>query len=257
MPSATTTSRRRIFSRRSIPAIARLAWLGREELATLVDRVDLALGVSDYNREELEELGFDETMVVPLLVDTARLTTPRRARRSDRLLRTDWRTSCSSAGSRRTRRSKTTSGWPSTSSATWTCTIVSSSSGETTPCRGTAGAIRGMVRRVPDAARAVLVHRDRCPNVELAAYYRNAHAYVSLSEHEGFCVPLVEAMAMDVPMLAYAAAAVPETLGGAGVMFAPKDLEVAAELLGQLVYDQDFRAAIIAGQRTRRLRLQS
>ena len=55
------------------------------------------------------------------------------------------------------------------------------------------------------------------PDDELAAYYRHAHAYVSLSEHEGFCAPLVEAMAMDVPVLAYAAAAVPETLGGAGV----------------------------------------
>ncbi len=64
------------------------------------------------------------------------------------------------------------------------------------------------------------------PDVELAAYYRNAHAYVSLSEHEGFCAPLVEAMTMDVPVLAYAAAAVPETLGGAGVSFAPKDLEI-------------------------------
>ena len=61
--------------------------------------------------------------------------------------------------------------------------------------------------------------RAPCPIDELAAYYRNAHAYVSLSEHEGFCVPLVEAMAMDVPVLAYARAAVPETLGGAGVSF--------------------------------------
>ena len=75
------------------------------------------------------------------------------------------------------------------------------------------------------------------PDDELAAYYRHAHAYVSLSEHEGFCAPLVEAMAMDVPVLAYAAAAVPETLGGAGVSFAPKDLEYAAELLGGLIYD--------------------
>ena len=45
-------------------------------------------------------------------------------------------------------------------------------------------------------------------------------------------MPLVEAMAADVPVLAYAAGAVPETLGGAGVLFAPKDLEVAAEMLG-------------------------
>jgi glycosyltransferase involved in cell wall biosynthesis len=87
---------------------------------------------------------------------------------------------------------------------------------------------------------------------ELAAYYRHAHAYVSLSEHEGFCAPLVEAMAMDVPILAYAEAAVPETLGGAGVAFAPKDREVAAELLGGLIYDEPFRQGVLAGQRQRR-----
>ena len=89
------------------------------------------------------------------------------------------------------------------------------------------------------------------PDVELAAYYRNAHAYVSLSEHEGFCAPLVEAMSMDVPVLAYAGAAVPETLGGAGVAFAPKDLEYAAELLGALIYDEPVREAVLAGQRRR------
>src|SRR5918911_1278183 len=72
------------------------------------------------------------------------------------------------------------------------------------------------------------------PDEELAIYYRHAAVYVSLSEHEGFCAPLLEAMAADVPVLAYAAAAVPETLGGAGVQFAPKEPEFAAELLGAL-----------------------
>jgi glycosyltransferase involved in cell wall biosynthesis len=86
---------------------------------------------------------------------------------------------------------------------------------------------------------------------ELAVYYRRAAVYISLSEHEGFCAPLVEAMAADVPVLAYAAAAVPETLGGAGVQFAPKDLEYAAELAGALAFDDDLRARVIAGQRTR------
>jgi glycosyltransferase involved in cell wall biosynthesis len=79
------------------------------------------------------------------------------------------------------------------------------------------------------------------PDEDLAAFYRWSDAYVSLSEHEGFCVPLVEAMAADVPIVAYAAGAVPETLGGAGILFAPKDLEVAAELLGSVVYDHDVR----------------
>jgi glycosyltransferase involved in cell wall biosynthesis len=89
------------------------------------------------------------------------------------------------------------------------------------------------------------------PDADLATFYRTANAYVSLSEHEGFCVPLLEAMAMDVPVLAFAAGAVPETLGGAGVLFAPKDLEYAAELLGVLAYDRPFRRAVIEGQRAR------
>ena len=89
------------------------------------------------------------------------------------------------------------------------------------------------------------------PDEELAVYYRHAAVYMSMSEHEGFCAPLVEAMAADVPILAYAAAAVPETLGGAGVQFAPKDLEQAAELAGALVFDEDFRRGVIAGQRRR------
>jgi glycosyltransferase involved in cell wall biosynthesis len=86
---------------------------------------------------------------------------------------------------------------------------------------------------------------------ELAVYYRHAAVYLSLSEHEGFGVPLVEAMAADVPVLAYAAAAVPDTLGGAGVQFAPKDLECAAELLGSLAFDDRLREQVIAGQRRR------
>ena len=87
------------------------------------------------------------------------------------------------------------------------------------------------------------------PDEDLAAFYRWADAYVSLSEHEGFCVPLVEAMAADVPILAYAAGAVPETLGGSGLLFSPKDLEVAAEMLGMLVYDRPLRQRVLAGQR--------
>jgi glycosyltransferase involved in cell wall biosynthesis len=89
------------------------------------------------------------------------------------------------------------------------------------------------------------------PEVDLATYYRTASVYVSLSEHEGFCVPLLEAMAADVPVLAYASTAVPDTLGGAGVSFAPKDLEFAAELLGELTFNDDMRARVIDRQRQR------
>jgi glycosyltransferase involved in cell wall biosynthesis len=81
--------------------------------------------------------------------------------------------------------------------------------------------------------------------------HQHADVYISLSEHEGFCVPLVEAMAADVPVLAYAKAAVPETLGGAGVLFAEKNLELEAELLDELAFNDALRDQIIEGQRRR------
>jgi glycosyltransferase involved in cell wall biosynthesis len=95
------------------------------------------------------------------------------------------------------------------------------------------------------------VFTGQVPDEDLAVYYRRAAVYVSLSDHEGFCVPLVEAMATDVPILAYATTAVPDTLGGAGLQFTPKDLEVAAEMLNALAFDDSLRAQVIAGQRRR------
>src|SRR5262249_36116439 len=66
--------------------IARIAAIGRQELATLADRVDLGLGDSDYNRRELDALGFRETDVLPIFVDTARLTSAPRRPAIERLL---------------------------------------------------------------------------------------------------------------------------------------------------------------------------
>src|SRR5688572_18103319 len=66
--------------------ICRLAWLGRHELATLAERTDLALGDSEYNRQELEALGFGATGVLPILVDTTRLTAAPRVPAIDHLL---------------------------------------------------------------------------------------------------------------------------------------------------------------------------
>ena len=58
---------------------------------------------------------------------------------------------------------------------------------------------------------------------QLLAHYRAADVFVSLSEHEGFCVPLVEAMHFGVPTVAFASTAVPETVGDATLLLADKD----------------------------------
>ncbi len=230
--------------------LVRMCQLGREQLGEMADRTDLALGVSEYNRSELEALGFPRTGVLPIAVDTDRLRRAPAVPSLDAML-----------------------GEPFAN-----ILFV----GRIAPNKKIEDIIRlaehykryvdfayrfifvGRYDAVPryyDTVRGLIAEyrmlNDRfwftgpVPDAELAAYYRHAHAYVSLSEHEGFCVPLIEAMAMDVPVLAYGAAAVPETLGGAGVCFAPKDLEYAAEWLGALVYDEPVRSKVIAGQRAR------
>ena len=86
---------------------------------------------------------------------------------------------------------------------------------------------------------------------ELNAYYGVAKAFLCLSDHEGFCIPLLEAMAHDVPVVAFAAGAVPETLDGAGVLLGEKRHDLIAEVLGRVAEDEPLRAAILKGQRER------
>lgn len=91
-------------------------------------------------------------------------------------------------------------------------------------------------------------------DAKLNAYYRTAHLFWSMSEHEGFCVPLIEAMWFDVPVLAFKSSAVPETLGDAAVMFDQKeDLGEIAALARVLTVDRSTRERIFKAQRKRRL----
>jgi glycosyltransferase involved in cell wall biosynthesis len=86
---------------------------------------------------------------------------------------------------------------------------------------------------------------------QLAAYYRTASVYVCLSEHEGFCQPLVESMRFELPIIAYASTAVPGTLGGAGILIQQKHYPVLAELIHLLVTDRAIRESVIASQTER------
>jgi len=228
----------------------RLAALGRRELASLVGHVDLALGDSAFNRAELDALGFAPTGVMPIAVNTARLTNaPPRPALEEALsdeLRNILFVGRIAPNKRIEDHIKLAEHYKRYVDEHYRFIFVGR---------------HDVVPRYHRTIRALVVEYKMrpeqflftgpVPDEDLAAYYRMADVYVSLSEHEGFCVPLLEAMAADVPVLAYAAGAVPETLGGAGVLFSPKDLEHAAELVGALIYDEDLRDAVIAGQRRR------
>jgi glycosyltransferase involved in cell wall biosynthesis len=97
---------------------------------------------------------------------------------------------------------------------------------------------------------AVHFHGSVSP-AELAAHYRAADAFVCLSEHEGFCVPLLEAWHHRLPVVAFAAAAVPETLGGAGLLLAEKGPVTVAAALHRVLSDAGLKTRLIAAGQAR------
>jgi glycosyltransferase involved in cell wall biosynthesis len=234
------------------PALCRLAALGRAELGSLAARTDLALGDSEYNRRELETLGFPRTGVMPIAIDTARITGAPRRPALERILG-DGLANFLFVGrivpnKRIEDHIRLAEHYKRYVSVDYRFVFV----GRYDALPRYDAAVRALILEY-DMPPDRFVFTGPVPDEDLAAYYRMATAYISLSEHEGFCVPLLEAMAAGVPVLAYAAAAVPDTLGGAGLQFFPKDLEHAAELLGLLTFDEALRARVLAGQRRRLL----
>lgn len=86
---------------------------------------------------------------------------------------------------------------------------------------------------------------------ELKAFYQEADLYVCMSEHEGFCVPLLEAMNFGVPIVAFGSTAIPETLADAGVVVAQKDPAKLAELINICISRNEIREPLIVAGRKR------
>jgi len=224
--------------------------LGRRVLP-LLTRCDLALGDSDYNRRELVRAGCaeDRTGVLPIFLPQAHFDALPVAR--------DLRADLDAAG-----------------------TINLLTVGRVAPNKAIEDAIRIFAvyhrainprsrlyvvgsRYLPayDAALDELVadlgledsvvFTGRVPDAELKTYFLGAHVYLATSLHEGFCVPIVEAMHFGLPILARRAAAMPETLADAGVLFTRLGYEEVAEMVHLLVTDVSLRTRIIDRQRAR------
>lgn len=220
---------------------------GRDELKHLAKSVCLAVAHSEFSRHDLLAAGFEHTVTLPVLVpDTLSTIQPD----SDTIARFD-------------------DGWTNLLSV-----------GRLAPNKRHEDAIKTLYayRRINPNARLLLVGTSQnleryvewlhgftrslnlsefvifCGHVsdaELAAYYRLANVLLSMSEHEGFCIPLVEAMRLAVPVVAYRSSAIPETLGGAGVLIRSKNYAVIAELLEQLRTHESFRKQIVSLQSRR------
>jgi glycosyltransferase involved in cell wall biosynthesis len=224
--------------------LVKLCFRGRRELTAYTSRCDLALGDSEYNRVELEGLGFRDTGVLPVVPDFSHLDVP-----------------------------------PDTLSAAafddgWTNVMFV---GRVIPNKKFEDAIRAFhvyrTRHNPRSRLLLvgsysgfekyfgmlqsLIARLGTPDVhflghvsneELTALYDVADLFLCASEHEGFCVPLIESFYKRVPVLAFAATAVPATMDGGGVLYDTKDPFHVARLMAALLDDAELEGAVVRSQ---------
>jgi glycosyltransferase involved in cell wall biosynthesis len=235
--------------------LTRICRLGREELRTLRGHVDLALGDSEFNRRELEQAGFEHTGVLPIYLDFARYVdaagAPRPGNRVLRRLLDDGLVNLLFVGRVAPNKChddliRLAAAWRRFIAPDVRLLLV----GKLPRRRNHFDALQALSYE-HGFTPAEVVFTGHVEHDDLLACYRAARVFVSMSAHEGFGVPLVEAMLMDVPVLAYEAAAVGDTLGGAGVRFREKRFAELAELAHVLACDEAVRARVLGGQRLR------
>jgi len=217
---------------------------GRRQAQALAGAAAVNLADSAFNAGELAQWGYGIAGVLPLMLDFERL----KAAPDRRTLRqfSDGKTNVLFVGrcapNKKTEDAVAAFAYFQKAVRPESRLILAGSSA------GTERYQRLLLTMVRDLHLDNVVFTGSIPQAELNACYRSAHVFLCMSEHEGFCIPLIEGMAHRVPILAYAAAAVPETLDGAGVLFREKNFEQIAEMMGRLADDGPLRKAVLARQ---------
>ncbi len=220
---------------------------GRLQLNELAATPELALGVSEYNRKELIDAGFKKTGVFPLVFDPHK-----------------WNGHLNSALLRKYRDGKT--------NFLFVGRVVPNKRFEDlirafyfyqktiNPNSRLllVGAYAGMEKYYAFLKALVneldiqdVIFSGHVSDRDVATYYRCGDLFLCLSEHEGFCLPLLEAIHVGLPVLAYDACAIAETMGGRGILIKEKNYVQIAELAGKILSDLNLKNAIVAGQKER------
>jgi L-malate glycosyltransferase len=224
--------------------LTRECYKGRLEIKLFAGKVDLALGDSEFNRQELERSGFAPTGILPILMDLAKFDVP-----GDPVVRGIFDNG------------KTTLLYvgrviPNKKFEDVIKTFYFYKKGFNKEAQLIlAGDYRGQERY--HGALMDLVAGLGLKDVhftghvefsELVSYYRLARVYLSCSEHEGFGVPLLEAFHMRLPVLGFAAGAVEETMNGGGILLRRKDYSGIAAMIDRLERDPGLRKTVVDGQ---------
>lgn len=226
------------------PHLAGLCHHGRRELAAFAPRTELALGDSEVNRRELEEAGFARTGVLPIVLDLSLYD--RKPSPVVRRLYDDGRTNVLFVG--RVIPNKKIDDLVRTFAFFQKWVRPRSRLLLVGDHRGFDRYFDRLRELVSELRVDEVVFTGQVDDDELYAYYRLADAFLCLSEHEGFCVPLQEAMHFGLPVVAYDAGAVRETLRGGGILLQDKSPEMVAEILDRVTRGTDLRRAVLASQ---------
>jgi glycosyltransferase involved in cell wall biosynthesis len=224
--------------------LVKLCFRGRRELTAYVDRCDLALGDSEYNREELAGLGFEPTGVLPVVPDFTHLNLePNRILAADfddgwtnimfvgRVIpNKKFETIVRAFHVYRTRHNPRSR-----------LLLVGSYSG----FERYLTMLHGLIARLGTPDVHFLGHVS---NEELTALYDVADLFLCASAHEGFCVPIIEAFYKRIPVLAYASTAVPATMDGGGILYDTTDPHEIARLMAAVLDAPEVEDAVLQSQ---------
>jgi glycosyltransferase involved in cell wall biosynthesis len=224
--------------------LVRQCYHGRRELLAYRHRVDLALGDSEFNRQELEAAGFAPTAVLPVVPGFAHLDVapdPRVASEYD----DEW-TNILFVG--RVIPNKR----PDNLIRYFHAYKTLFNPRARLLIAGSYGGFDAYVAQLHALVAALKVEDvhilGQVTNEELTGLYDVADLFLCASEHEGFCVPLIESFYKRVPVMAYAATAVPATLDGGGILYETQDPRRVAALMQGLLDDADREAQVLAAQ---------
>jgi glycosyltransferase involved in cell wall biosynthesis len=219
------------------PHVATLCALGRDHLPRWAQAVDVAAAVSSFNADELRAAGARDVRVVPILFDPDRVRADGPAARASGA-----RVIAVGRVAPHKRPDLVLQAFDLYRSANAPDARLDLVGEPLSPIYGEQ--IRGL------AGSNVTTH-GRLAQAELNALWRDADVMLTLSEHEGFCVPLLEAFATDTPVIARPVGGMPEVGGDAVLWTEDRDLAVVAELIELAVRDADLRAELVSRGRAR------
>ncbi len=229
--------------------MVRICYEGRRQLKELLPYLDFVLCDSPFNEQEIKELGFEKTGVLPLFIDWRRYEG-----RGNPFLRKVFSDDIPSIlfvgrvvpNKKIDDLIRVVAYYKRFISPLIRLLIV----GKTFSCPPYFDSLIKLMAKLK-VSKDEVIFLDHIPDHELAEIYKVSKVFLSMSEHEGFFLPAVECMYFDLPVVAYESSAVPFTLGDSGVIFKEKRIDEVSEIVHRVIYDDSWRESIIKSQRRR------